>query len=243
MSKIFLFLNLIYDNFFYWFFWLNLYNENWVIQFFICYLLYIFYNSKNIFMSLIYLFFIILFFGFFLSLIQMELFTGFLWVAEFTVIFILLILFFHLNVEGSNFQIYFKINYFYYYIILSNFLFFFFFWFFNFNFENSVLDNFNNFEVYDNYYEAFNNYLMNDFTLLKISYYEINSLEFISVGLLLLFGSVVCVVLNKNKTKIKNFFISDYLHFFKNYYFFLRKQNPITQSNFLPSIRIFKKSK
>jgi hypothetical protein len=84
---------------------------------------------------------------------------------------------------------------------------------------------------------------MNDFTLLKISYYEINSLEFISVGLLLLFGSVVCVVLNKNKTKIKNFFISDYLHFFKNYYFFLRKQNPITQSNFLPSIRIFKKSK
>jgi len=235
--------NIIYENIFFWVFWLNLYNEVWLVQFFICYLLYLFYNSKNIFYSLLYLFFLILFFGFALSFVQMELFTGFLWVVEFTIVFILLILLFYLNVEGTVYQIFFKINFLFYYISLMNLLFLFFFWFFNFDFESSALQVFNTIEIYDNYYEAFNNFCMNDFMLLKISYYEVNSLEFIFIGLLLLFGSLVCVVLNKNKYKVRNANLFNQLSFLKNYYYyFIRKQNLTTQSNFIPSIRIFKKS-
>jgi hypothetical protein len=87
---------------------------------------------------------------------------------------------------------------------------------------------------------------MNDFFSLYLSYYSINSFEFISIGLLLLIVSLVCVNLNKfNKNfKLNNYynlftifdFFSDFINFF-----FLRKQNLVDQENHSASTRVFKK--
>jgi hypothetical protein len=69
---------------------------------------------------LLYLFVEIFYFGIFISIYQMDLFTGFLWVTEATVIFIATLLLFYLNTKGNfnklNLAIY-KYNYFY--IILT----------------------------------------------------------------------------------------------------------------------------
>ena len=64
--------------------------------------------------------------------------------------------------------------------------------------------------------------------------------------LVLFFGSIGCVMLNK---EIKNIHNSEYLNLFKKYSFyssffdfnFLRKQNLMLQSNYKPSIKLYKK--
>jgi len=100
--------------------------------------------------------------------------------------------------------------------------------------------------VYDNYFEALFNCKMNDFYGLYISYFCVNSLEFVSVGLLLLFASLVCVNLNKfNKNfKLNNYYdlftVFDFFFDFINF-FFLRKQNLVDQESSPSSTRTFKK--
>jgi hypothetical protein len=87
---------------------------------------------------------------------------------------------------------------------------------------------------------------MNDFSLLLVSYYTINSLELIIVGFILLIGSVVCINLyriNKN-TRVEsysNFF--SFFNFFKDSvnFIFIRKQNLNNQNIQTPSNKIFKK--
>jgi hypothetical protein len=87
---------------------------------------------------------------------------------------------------------------------------------------------------------------MNDFFSLYLSYYGINSFEFISVGLLLLIVSLVCVNLNRfNKNfKLNNYYnlftIFDFFNDFINF-FFLRKQNLVDQEINPASTRVFKK--
>ncbi len=87
---------------------------------------------------------------------------------------------------------------------------------------------------------------MNDFTPLTLSYYSINSIEFIIIGLLLLLGSVACVNLyksNKNFTIIKQSNILNMFDFFKDFinFSFLRKQDLNNQTNINSSIRSIKK--
>ncbi len=87
---------------------------------------------------------------------------------------------------------------------------------------------------------------MNDLFGLFISYYYVNSFEFILIGLLLLFISLVCVNLNKfNKNfKLNNYYnlftLFDFFNDFINF-FFLRKQNLVDQEIHPASTRIFKK--
>ena len=81
------------------------------------------FTNNNVYYVLLYLFINIILFGLYLSLIQMELFTGFLWVLEGTIIFISLLFIFHLNVEGFEVKVDLKINKYLYIISL---LFFFF---------------------------------------------------------------------------------------------------------------------
>jgi hypothetical protein len=87
---------------------------------------------------------------------------------------------------------------------------------------------------------------MNDFRALTIGYYSINSVEFILIGLLLLVGSVVCINLNKVQKSLKSFKYGFYLNifdFFKDFlnFTFIRKQNLVTQTRSVASVRIFKK--
>jgi hypothetical protein len=87
---------------------------------------------------------------------------------------------------------------------------------------------------------------MNDFTHLLISYYSINSFEFLIVGLILLVGSVLCVNLYKNNKNVRLQSYGNFFNFFNFFtdsvnYNFIRKQNLNNQNKTTPSTRIFKK--
>ena len=114
------------------------------------------------------------------------------------------------------------------------------------NLNNSVILNY--YDLYDDFYESIFNRNANDFLVLFISYYSINSIEFISIGLLLLIGSVICVQLNKLQKNIKIESLSSYFSFYKFFtdildFFFLRRQNLTNQTNQTSSLRIFKRKK
>jgi hypothetical protein len=84
--------------------------------------------------------------------------------------------------------------------------------------------------------------------MLTISYYSLNSAEFISIGILLLVGSVVCVHLNKAQKSLKAqkyTYTLNVFDFFKDFvnYVFMRKQNLNDQTLGTASLRIFKKKK
>ena len=102
----------------FWFPWVLIFNDIWILQLFIFYVLCLMIITKNNYYILLYLFLEIIFLGLYLGLIQGELFTGFLWVLEFTVIFIVLIFLFYLNVEGNHFQIYQNYYFFFFFIYI-----------------------------------------------------------------------------------------------------------------------------
>lgn len=101
-------------------------------------------------------------------------------------------------------------------------------------------------DVWDNYYEALNNPILNDAVGLFISYYLVNSFEFLLVGLLLLIGTLVVVNLNKFNKNIQYPAYNNFLeifHFFKNWVnqFFIRKQDMTDQQFVYASTRFFTK--
>ena len=242
------FFNSVFNLFLIWWPWFNFLDEIYLIQFSLIYLFWVFYNSKNVYYSLFYLFLIIFFLGLSISFIQMELFTGFLWVTEFTVILIILILFFYLNVEGQISKINLKYSNFYYIFFFLFVYFFIFFRYLPFCSDYSNADTFIFDYLYEDWYESISNNLMNDFLVLTIGYYSINSLEFILIGFLLLIGSVVCVVLNKIQKNVKisnSFSFLNLFSFFTDYlnFSFLRKQDLNNQAVSTSTIRLFKKKK
>lgn len=223
----------------------NILIESFLFQLIFVYLIYLLYNQQNIYYTFLYFFFLLVYFGLFISFFQFELFTGFLWVVEGTVVFIFMLLLFYLNVEGN----YFKITLQYYKTMYIFILFILFVFFFK-NINNIEVENsaffFNFIDLWDDYYEGLNNKNMNDFLLLFISYYSINSLEFILLGLLLLIGSIVCVNINRFQKGLK---LSKVDFFFKTFnkhkdfynFSFLRKQNLTNQANSVISLRVYKK--
>ena len=242
------FYNLIitfYSNLFlYWWPWISFSTDVFILQFFIFYLLYLILNTKNIYYTLLYIFIQFFIFGIYLGLMQLELFTGFLWVIECTVIFIFLIILFYVNFKGYINDFYSKIYFFnkYVYILvffLINLIYFY-------DFENYIWEELNMFYYWDDFYESIINSNMNDFSVLLLSYYTINSLEFIIMGIILLIGSIVCVNLHKiNRNKrvqsYDNFF--SFFNFFKDSvnFVFTRRQNLHNQNIYTPSSKIFKK--
>lgn len=246
LDNFFFYFNFLMDFFNFWWPWLTFFSEIWLLQLLIVYVLYLIFSTLNIYYVLLYLFVEIFLFGLFISIIQMEFFTGFLWVVECTVIFIALLLLFYLNVEGTQlrfnlkiFRLYFVFFLFFMFNLSNNFL-------FMSNFEFFLPNFFNNIDLWDDFYEALYNSNMNDFRALTIGYYSINSIEFIIIGLILLVGSVVCVNLNKLQKSIKLYKYSVYFNVFDYFkdlmnYTFMRKQNLTDQTLNPASVRVFKK--
>lgn len=220
--------------------------ENLILQFFTLYLIYLLVVNNNLYYILLYVFIEIVFCGIFICLYQLELFTGFLWVAEFTIVFIAVILLFYLNIDGLSVKYNINLNSILYFIpsllifllyynldILSE-------------LELFIPIELNYLDFYDNYYEAIHNNILNDFTALTISYYLVNSAEFLSIGFLLLIGSVACVNLyksNKNYSIIKQANILSTFDFFKDFinFTFIRKQDLNKQTSANASLRSIKK--
>ena len=112
------------------------------------------------------------------------------------------------------------------------------------HYDFTLVDELNSSINWEDYYEAANNVYMNDFVGLYISYYIFNSLEFILIGVLLFFGSIICICLFRltKVVKFKNY--NSFLKLFKisqNFLFnsFMRRQNIVSQANEKASIRSF----
>jgi uncharacterized membrane protein len=104
----------------------------------------------------------------------------------------------------------------------------------------------NYYGLLDNYYESVFNPITNDLFGFSISYYLINSIEFILIGFLLLLGSVVCVNLYQVNKNVRVQSYNNYLtvfNFFSDFssFFFLRRQNLVKQGNTKSSLKLFKK--
>lgn len=224
-----------------WWPWLSAYNDLLVVQFFlICTFFYI-YFYKNIYYILLYTFLNFFLMGVYLSIFQIELFAAFLWLVECSVIFVFLLLLFFLNIKGTytytNSSIYtyiFSILLFTYLLLINYYV------------DNETNHDMGFYGIIDNYYEALHNPVLNDLFGFSISYYLINGVEFIIIGLLLLLGSVICVNLyqmNKNvRTQNYSSFLSVF-NFFSDFssFLFLRKQSLTKQGNVKASLKIFKK--
>ena len=220
------------------------FSQNILPQICLFYLLYLLFKSKNIFYSLLYVFILLIFFGIFIAYYQMEFYTGFLWVAEFSVVLVFLILLIYLNTDGYVKYNYLLSNLKFYYFIISFFLFFILIRIYNINLHSNFLFDFNS--LWDDYYEALNNTLVNDFNGLFSSYYVINSFEFTVFGFLLLFGTFICVSLYKSIFISKIIPYSSFFSLFNFFnlkinYNFLRQQNLNNQTNTPAVNRVIKK--
>ncbi len=212
-----------------------------ILQFCILYTLLLLLKNNNIFYSLFYLFTQVIYFGFILALNQTELFTGFLWTVEYVVIFVFLLMFFYINAQGEyqKYNLYFHKNSMYLLILI--FIFFYpLFIIYNFKF----IDNFYTIIIWDDFYENLNNFNMNDFVGLYLSYFSFNSLEYVLIALLLFIGSVLCVNLFRltKVFKFKNY--NNYLKTFKfhnifSHATFMRKQYMHKQYMDNPAIKYF----
>lgn len=184
--------------------------------------------------------------GILLSIYNLELFTAFLWLTECVIVFVSILFLFYLNVYGNINKINQIVYSFKYYGILFLFLIFSFFIIYpsELEFYNPIELNFN--LIWDDYYEALFNNKMNDLFGLFLSYYTINSFEFILIGFLLLIASLLLVNLNKFNRNIKSNNYYDLLtlfDFFEDFvkFVFLRKQNLVDQEISSTSTRMFKK--
>lgn len=239
-------LNIFSFNVNYWWPWINLINESFFLQFLILYSLYLIYSTNNLYFILFYLFINFFYLGIFLSIYNLELFTAFLWLTECVIVFVSILFLFYLNVYGNvnkKNNILYSFKYyglFALFILLSLTLN------FNYEIENYIDKNFLIYFYWDDYYEALHNNKMNDLFGLYLSYYYINSFEFIIIGVLLLIASLVCVNLNKFNRNIKsnNYYeLLTLYDFFDDFvkFLFLRKQNLVDQNISSNSTRIFKK--
>lgn len=229
-----------------WWPWASFNFEHFIFQFSIIFFLYLFLSSLNIYFSLFYLFIFFFFLGCFLSFFNLELFTAFLWLTECVVIFISILLLFYLNVHG-NFQkkniIILSFKYFgvvfSFILFISNFV--------HLNESEFFLPIELNFHyLWDDYYESLWNRRMNDLFGLYISYYILNSFEFLCIGFILLIGSVICVNFNKLNKGLKSrgyFELLVIFDFFNDFvkFFFMRKQNLVDQTIKPASTKHFKK--
>lgn len=226
---------------------------NWLLDFtnidlllgqsFFMYVLYLLLKTRNIFYTLFYFFILLISTGVFICFSQLELFAGFLWVTEFSVVLVLLILLIYLNADGyvkySHSLEFFRYSY---TISLSFILLY-----LNFSVVSSKYHFlFDYICLWDNYYEALNNINVNDFNGLFMSYYVLNSLELVIFALLLLVATFVCVMIFKSFYSYKVIPYSTFFSLFNFFniklnYNFLRQQN-LNKQNSSPAVnRIMRK--
>lgn len=205
----------------------------------LCLIAYIILFLTNPFYALFYFFINTFIIGVFIAAYQLEIFTGFLYVLEITVVFIMLILFFFFNFKGSwSFSLneyisFWPICFFFIYSMPTVY-----------SEEECLLPSlFRVWELWDDYYAALHQHLLNDFAGLYISYYLIHSLEFLIIGFILFIGSIGCIslysIINTSK-KVSYNLITNFLSLYTKLYdvLFLRRQTLSYQTHRQDSIRL-----
>ncbi len=225
-----------------WWPWLNIWDDILFIQFFIIITILFIYTYNNIYYVLLYTFINFFLIGLYLAILQIELFSAFLWLVECSVLFVFLLLLFYLNIKGVYSYTFKQQNKLFYVFLFIPLII----WVNMFSQTESTYNNISLYSFIDNYYEALYNSICNDLFGFSISYYLINGVEFIFIGFLLLIGSVICVNLHQTTKNVRSQNYNNYLsifNFFSDYssFFFLRRQNLIKQGNTKPSLKVFKK--
>lgn len=213
------------------------------MQILLCLMIYMMIFVTNPFYMLLYFFTYTFTIGCVILIYQIEFFTGFLYVLEITVVFIMLILYFYFNFKGTwsynlseyitTWPVFFFIIYSLPTVYVED--------------ESTLPNLFNAIDTWDDYYEALNQHLMNDFAGLFISYYMVHSLELIIIGFMLFIGSIGCITLysliNTSKRVDYNLVIN-FLSYYTKFYdtLFIRKQTLNNQTHRRDSVRVVKKT-
>lgn len=226
--------------------WQFFLSDVWFAQITILYAIFLVFNANNYYYTLFYFLINFFYIGFFLCFYQLDFFVGFLWLTECLVVFVFILLLFYLSNTGNFHK--FKKDLLKFFLtggvlglfsILGNFVLF--------SekewklpFEFSITD------LWDDFYEALNNSVMNDAVGLMISYYLVNSLEFILLAMILLVGSLIVVNINLINKKIKYPLYNTFLEIFGFLQqwvlgFFIRKQNLTDQEFTYANTRSFTK--
>jgi hypothetical protein len=183
--------------------------------------------------------------GLMLMYYNMDLFSAFLFLAEFVIIFISILMVFYLNVYGninktSNF---FNLKKRFFFLIPALV-----------NTINPLYSEFDSFSIfflnssshYDNYYLHLFLKNFNDFYGLFINFFQTNSIPTTVIAILLLLGSFIAVNIHIQTKSIKVLKYSDFFLIFDMFvdfskFIFMRKQNLVDQMNVSSSTRFFKK--
>ena len=227
-----------------WLPWLNFSLDRVLIQLVLFYLLSLLILTVNVYYILFYLLIFIFYVGLFLCVIQAELFTGFLWLAECTVIFTGLLLLFFLKPSGfwlvlekQSFLSFGAVLVFLltsFFSSTTNLL------------ENKVYFFTHNYFSWEDFFEGLINTNSNDFTAFVAIMYTINGILLMIVGVLLLVGSIICVNLNRLLKVSRLQPVSFYLNIFNFFlnaldFSFIRQQNLFNQESQPTSSRVFKR--
>jgi hypothetical protein len=226
--------------------WEYFLSDVWFIQVSILYVLYLVYTANNYYLTLFYFLICFFYYGFFLCFYQLDFFVGFLWLTECLVVFVLILMLFYLANSGNfnkfkqNLLIFFHFSGALSILLLStNFIIFS-------ETEWFLPMEFAIVEIWDDFYELWNNSVMNDAVGLMISYYLVNSFEFLCITFFLLVGSLIVVNLNQIFKKVQYPLYNSFLEIltFLNEWvksFFLRKQNLTDQESTRANTRQFVK--
>ena len=208
-----------------WLPWVSIIKDTIFIHISIIYVLFLIIVVTNTYYLLFYLFNFLVLIGLLIGILQLELFIGFLWLIESSIILISILILFFLNIKGYL-KFKFKIDL----LILIFFkliLFYFIIFFYSDDFKISVKNIFNILFVWENYYEALSNKNLNDFSGLFNYLFSLFSFEFIIICLILFFGSLVCIHVYKKKKNKKLYNNTNSILLLKNFFNFnfFRKQD------------------
>lgn len=206
----------------------------------------LFFKTKNVFYTLFYFILVVFFLGLLLSFLQLEVYTGFLWVVECVIVFALILLFISEKPTSNWQESLDKLNILIYPLLLSFFILLEIntYSIFSHDTISTILLNVNCF--WEQYYEALKNFNANDLIATLISYYSYNANLLLLLGFLILVVSVILIILNKfivvNNVQSLDAFLRIF-SFFKNEItvFFLRQQNLTNQQNKPATSRILKR--
>ena len=192
-----------------------------IMELLILYFYFLLFFEKNTYNMCFYTFILFLFFGIFMCCIQVEVMVGFFWLSELTIFFVFITTLISINSNALLSKISFFYKNIYYWILFS-----FFFTLFilpiselsgNFFFSTNVED------FYCDFYESIVNTFKTDLFGLFLSYYLVNSTEFLILMFLILVVSIIIVQLNsfiwffQNKNKLNDFY---FLYFFSEFFDF-----------------------
>lgn len=174
----------------------------------------------------------------YLSIFQLDLFTAFLWLIECSVLFVFMLFLFYFNVKGI-------FNYFFLQTYqMGVFILFLLYLVQYFGELDLIVFLVQPTDIIENYYESFGNCINNDLFGFAISYYVLNIVELLIVGVILFIGSVICVNLYRINCSIRvqsyfNFLIVfNFLVDFSSFYF-LRRQSLIKQGGISSTLKFF----